>query len=65
VQLTVEVVGDDRYTLEVEGDTYADVLDRLDLSPQAVAVFVDGHPVPEDREVEAENARVVRLISGG
>jgi sulfur carrier protein len=65
VDVTVEVVGGETYTVDVTDETYADLLGQLDLSPQAVAVFVDGRPVPEDREVQSGHARVVRLVQGG
>jgi sulfur carrier protein len=65
VHVTVEVVGDDTYTFDVTDETYADLLAALDLSPQAVGVFVDGRPVPEDQPVETKSVRVVRLVRGG
>lgn len=65
MHVTVEVVGEDTHEFDVTDETYADLLRDLDLSPHAVAVFVDGRPVPEDRPVESETARVVRLVRGG
>lgn len=65
VHVTVEVVGEETHEFDVTDETYADLLDALDLSPHAVAVFVDGRPVPENQPVEAETARVVRLVRGG
>ncbi|MFB6111170.1 MAG: ubiquitin-like small modifier protein 2 [Halobacteriaceae archaeon] len=65
MDVTVEVVGEDTYTLEVTDATYADLLAELDLSPHAVAVFVDGRPVPEDDPVDAREVRIVRLVRGG
>lgn len=65
MHVTVEVVGEETHEFDVTDETYAELLDDIDLSPQAVAVFVDGRPVPEDRPVEAETARVVKLVRGG
>lgn len=65
--VTVEVVGEETHELTVEGaaPTYADVLAALDLSPHEASVMVEGHPVPEDRPVDADRVQVVRLIKGG
>lgn len=66
VQVTVEVAGAETHTLEAGPETtYADLLAAVDISPQAVAVLVDGRPVPEDRAVESDHVRVVRLVRGG
>lgn len=65
VHVTVEVVGEDTHEFDVTDERYVDLLNDLDLSPHAVAVFVDGRPVPEDRPVKAQTARVVRLVRGG
>ncbi|MFD1586679.1 ubiquitin-like small modifier protein 2 [Halorientalis brevis] len=68
--VTVEVVGEDTYEVDVgalDGSepTYADLLAAVDYSPHEVSVMVDGVPVPEDRPVEADHVRVLRLIQGG
>ncbi len=65
VRVTLEVVGDDEYEFDVEEATYAELLAEVGLSPNEVAVLVDGRPVPEDRPVDARRARVLRLVSGG
>lgn len=65
MRVTLSVAGGDSHEFDVDGETYADLLARLDISPHEVAVVVDGRPVPEDSTVEAEEARVVRLVSGG
>jgi sulfur carrier protein len=67
MDVTAEVVGEDTHDLSLEGaaPTYADLLAELDLSPHEASVLVDGRPVPEDRPVEADHVRVVRLIKGG
>jgi peroxiredoxin Q/BCP len=63
--VTVEVVGEESHDLEVEDETYADLLAEVDLSPHEVSVMVDGRPVPEDQPVEADHVKVLRLIKGG
>jgi len=66
MDVTVEVVNEATHELTVDsGATYADLLDAIDYSPQAVSVLVDGSPVPEDQPVAADSVRVVRLIKGG
>lgn len=66
MDVTVEVVNEATHELTVDsGATYADLLDTIDYSPQAVSVLVDGTPVPEDQPVAADAVQVVRLIKGG
>jgi sulfur carrier protein len=65
MRVTVEVVGEDTHEFDVDDATYADLLDRIDLSPHEVSVMVDGSVVPEDQPVAADYVRVLRLIRGG
>lgn len=66
MRVTCEVVGEDTHDLELAPDaTYGDVLEAVGLSRQEASVLVDGSPVPEDRRVDAESVRVLRLIKGG
>ncbi|MDZ7701006.1 MAG: ubiquitin-like small modifier protein 2 [Halobacteriales archaeon] len=65
MRVTLEVVGDDEHEFDVEAATYTELLAELGLSPNEVAVIVDGRPVPEDQSVEPGRARVLRLVSGG
>ena len=65
MRVTLEVLGDAEHVFDVEEATYADLLAEVGLSPNEVAVLVDGRPVPEDRQVEPGRARVLRLVSGG
>lgn len=52
-------------TAEPGQASYADLLERIGLSPHEVSVLVDGRPVPEDQPVESTHVTVVRLIKGG
>ncbi len=65
MDVTVEVVGGERYEFAVADETYADLLGEIGLSPHEVSVVVDGRPVPEDQPVESTDVKVLRLISGG
>jgi sulfur carrier protein len=65
VRHTLDVVGGDTHEFEVSGETYADLLAEVSVNPHEVAVLVEGTPVPEDSPVEADRARVVRMIKGG
>ena len=65
MQVTVEVKGEETVELDVEDETYAELLERVDVSPHEASVLVDGRPVPEDQPVEAEYVTVLRLIKGG
>jgi len=68
--VTVEVVGEDTREialadLDAAEPTYADLLAVVGYSPHEVSVLVDGTPVPEDRPVDADRVRVLRLVRGG
>lgn len=65
MRVTLEVVGGEVHEFDVDEATYADLLAEVGLSPNEVAVLVDGRPVPEDQPVETGRARVLRIISGG
>lgn len=66
MHVTCEVVGEETHDLELDAEaTYGDVLDAVGLSSHEASVLVDGSPVPEDRTVDAESVRVLRLIKGG
>ena len=66
MRVTCEVIGQDTHDLDVEpGATYGDVLAAVDLSTQEATVLVDGSPVPDDRHVDADAVRVLRLVTGG
>jgi sulfur carrier protein len=66
MHVTVEVVGEDTREVSVgDGDTYADLIRAVDLSPHEVSVLVDGSPVPEDQPVATDRVRILRLIKGG
>jgi len=62
---TLDVVGGDTHEFDVSDETYADLLAEIGVNPHEVAVLVEGTPVPEDRPVAEEHARVVRMIKGG
>jgi sulfur carrier protein ThiS len=60
------VVGEGTRELRLDADaTYADLLAALDFSPHEATVLVDDTPVPEDRPVDADRVRVLRLVKGG
>lgn len=65
MEVTVAMVGEDRRTVDVDGETYGDVLRTVGLSPQEATVLVEGRPVPADRPIDHTEVRVLRLISGG
>jgi sulfur carrier protein ThiS len=61
-----EVVGEGVEEVDLASDaTYGDVLTALDFSPHEATVLVDDAPVPEDRPVDADRVRVLRLVKGG
>lgn len=65
VRVTLEVVGGEDHRFDVEAATYAELLAEIGLSPNEVAVLVDGRPVPEDEPARPGRARVLRLVAGG
>ena len=65
MDVEVTVVGEQSYEFNVTDETYAELLNKIGLSPQEVSVLVDGRPVPEDERVDAEQITVLRLIQGG
>lgn len=62
--VTVDVVGGETHELDVEG-TYTDLLRAIGFNPHEATVLVEDQPVPEDRPIDAEHVRVLRLIKGG
>lgn len=66
MNVTVDVVGEGTRDVALpSGATYADLARAVEYSPQEVSVLVDGRPVPDDREVDADEVRLLRLIRGG
>ncbi|AFZ72843.1 ubiquitin-like small modifier protein SAMP2 [Natronobacterium gregoryi] len=68
MHVTVDVKGEGSHEIdlaELEEETYAGLLRKVDLSPHEVSVLVDGQPVPEDQPVESDEVTVLRLIKGG
>jgi sulfur carrier protein len=66
MNVTVEVVGEETHEVSLaDGDTYADLVRAVDLSPHQVSVLVDGRPVPEDQRVTESHVKVLRLVKGG
>ncbi|WP_394338773.1 ubiquitin-like small modifier protein SAMP2 [Haloplanus rubicundus] len=61
-----EVVGEGVEEVDLASDaTYGDVLAALGFSSHEATVLVDDAPVPEDRPVDADRVRVLRLVKGG
>ena len=66
MDVTCEIVGGETHEIEVAADaTYGDVLEAVGLSSHEASVLVEDSPVPEDRPVDTDSVRVVRLIKGG
>jgi len=66
MDVTCEIVGGETREIEVAADaTYGDVLEAVGVSSHEASVLVEDSPVPEDRPVDTDSVRVVRLIKGG
>jgi sulfur carrier protein ThiS len=61
-----DVVGEGVETVALEADaTYGDLLAALGFTPHEATALVDDRPVPEDRPIDADRVRILRLVSGG
>ncbi|SEA19195.1 Sulfur carrier protein ThiS (thiamine biosynthesis) [Haloplanus vescus] len=61
-----DVVGEETQEVSLDADaTYGDLLAELDFSPHEATVLVDDSPVPEDRRVDHDEVRILRLVKGG
>lgn len=65
MEVAVSVVGGDERTIEVDDQTYGDLIEAMGLSVAEATALVDGRPVPADGPVEADAVTVLRLIHGG
>lgn len=64
MHVTADVVGGETHEIDATG-TYADLIEAVGLDPHAATVLVDGRPVPDDREIDAREVEVLRLVTGG
>ena len=67
MKLKINFIGFDKKVVEVEvnGERYSEVLEKLGINPETVVVVKDGLPVPVDDVAEGGEVKVVRVISGG
>lgn len=66
MNVRVQIVGEGTDELELADDaTYDDLIRAAGYHPQEASVLVDGSPVPGDRVVDADEVRLLRLITGG
>lgn len=67
MRVTVDLAGGESREVELEGGTYADLLEPFDVSVHEVSFVVGGRTVPEDETVSesVEHVQVIRLIKGG
>jgi len=64
--VAVEVMNGGAYEVEIDdGATYERLLDEIGENPETAVVVVDGRPVPEDAQVDADEVEVMRTVSGG
>jgi sulfur carrier protein len=48
-----------------EGQTYEDLLSILDINPETVVVLKGDLPVPIDDQVDANDVKIIRIVSSG
>lgn len=65
MEVSVTVPGESEMTVDVDDETYGDLVESVGLSVMEAAVLVDGRPVPTDAPVAASEVTVLRLIHGG
>ncbi|MBO8179269.1 MAG: MoaD/ThiS family protein [Archaeoglobus sp.] len=51
--------------VDVNGQSYSEILESLGINPETVVVVRDNLPVPVDEKAEGGEIKVVRVISGG
>ena len=61
----VEFNGESRTVHLPANSDYEGLLSQLDLNPEEVLVFVEGHSVPLDEQVGPSTVRVLKVVSGG
>jgi sulfur carrier protein ThiS len=45
--------------------TYEGLFEILNINPETVVALVEGHPVPNDEQVKADDVEIVRIVSSG
>tara|TARA_B110000116_G_C16783463_1_gene559589 strand:- start:1625 stop:1891 length:267 start_codon:yes stop_codon:yes gene_type:complete len=65
VKATFSIIGDESYEFNVTNETYADILNKINMSPNAVVILVDGIPVPYDSPVVSSHSEFLKVLSGG
>ena len=74
MKIKVKIVADKVKERSIEvsnGDTYEDVLEKLEINPVEVVVLRNDKPVPEDERVDVNknkgeiNITIIRIVSGG
>lgn len=67
MKLKINFIGFDKKAVEVDvnGEKYSEVLEKLGINPETVVIVRDGLPVPVDDVAEGGEIKVVRVISGG
>lgn len=65
MDVELSVIGEKTYHFTITNETYGELLNEIGLSPQEVAVIVNGRPVPEDQTVSEDEIKVIRMIKGG
>uniref|UniRef100_A0A7C2N618 MoaD/ThiS family protein n=1 Tax=Archaeoglobus fulgidus TaxID=2234 RepID=A0A7C2N618_ARCFL len=51
--------------VDVNGQSYSEILESLGINPETVVIVRDNLPVPVDDIAEGGEVKVVRVISGG
>uniref|UniRef100_A0A7C3M9Y2 MoaD/ThiS family protein n=1 Tax=Archaeoglobus fulgidus TaxID=2234 RepID=A0A7C3M9Y2_ARCFL len=51
--------------VDVNGQSYSEILESLGINPETVVIVRDNLPVPVDDTAEGGEVKVVRVISGG
>jgi len=51
--------------VEINGQTYSEILESMGINPETVVIIRDGIPVPTDEVAEEGEIKVIRVISGG
>jgi sulfur carrier protein ThiS len=65
IAVTIVIKGQERELCIPEGSSYEQLLLELEINPEEALIFVDGLPVPLDKNVTGEKVNILKIVSGG
>ncbi|HEC82306.1 MAG TPA: MoaD/ThiS family protein [Thermoplasmatales archaeon] len=65
MKIEVEMRGEIKKLEMNENFTGEDLLEKLNLSPDAVIIIIDGVPVPYKEKINSNRVKIIQVASGG